>query len=556
MLTNLLVADLKKICHSKKLPISGNRAVLLRRILSWTPEPPASVATITSVLMQSWFLAPFQSRACREGTMNEPFVISNLGRFLDTYSRTIHIEHLHEYGLLGAKSQPCVAASPDAIAVIVSPELGRFVAWVEVKSKCAAKTEEVEMKIFHRFGYIVELDMLLQPQLFKLLIPEPEYRIQLLHGMACGGLNHAIYVVASLRQIIRVVHLNVLESFRYTYMAALTAIIESNLSWVNEGIVPELNLDKSSHAVDQHSVQMTLDLWLAMVAMITEKGQPLPAGKHLLPEAIAEWNRCKGPIDEYSRLNKNVHSVHAHLGPVAAVWLRLIMTLVYNSFQSYLLSRSVSYMLSPDCVSFQQIQKHRSRLLSFRKFCFLLRNDLCLDICGVLYSPLDDTVPAVVDHDIEVRVKYNMREAYFKEPTLIARRKSKRSAHKVMHNLKQRSCIWCCRMTKEHKQSLRHCRHGRKTTWLCKVCKVPLCKVKRFHGQSCFDMWHDARILFDPCQDTTHVTTRPHQNRSPPPRGTGRSLLTNNSIATRTRSYSTTHIRRSKRLLNRKCHIE
>jgi hypothetical protein len=83
-----------------------------------------------------------------------------------------------------------------------------------------------------------------------------------------------------------------------------------------------------------------------IIPMISVRGRPLPAGRHLLPEAVAEWNRGNGPIDGYNRFQNgpidgynrfqnNVKARHSHLGPVAAIWLRLIMTMVCNAYRSH-----------------------------------------------------------------------------------------------------------------------------------------------------------------------------------------------------------------------------
>lgn len=77
--------------------------------------------------------------------------------------------------------------------------------------------------------------------------------------------------------------------------------------------------------------------------IIEQDGIPLPAGCHLIPEVVATWNRGKGPINVYSCFQKNYKSLHVLLGPVGAIWLRLIMTCVYNAYHAYTLSRTVGY---------------------------------------------------------------------------------------------------------------------------------------------------------------------------------------------------------------------
>jgi hypothetical protein len=59
--------------------------------------------------MKSWFMAPFKSKACREGTLNEPFIFANLPLFVlqqnvmkgpDGQRRPPVIESLHKFGLI------------------------------------------------------------------------------------------------------------------------------------------------------------------------------------------------------------------------------------------------------------------------------------------------------------------------------------------------------------------------------------------------------------------------------------------------------------------------
>ena len=77
-----------------------------------------------------------------------------------------------------------------------------------MKSKCTEATLHAEKKLVDEFGEYQEINAAENPELFlKASIPEALYQCQLLHGMACGGLDNAFYVVASLRKILTVVHI-------------------------------------------------------------------------------------------------------------------------------------------------------------------------------------------------------------------------------------------------------------------------------------------------------------------------------------------------------------
>jgi hypothetical protein len=111
--------------------------------------------------------------------------------------------------------------------------------------------------------------------------------------MASGGLNDAVYVVASLRKIICVVCVRISSQIRGQYILAIAYLGRQHRGWIVDGkVVPEVEFEALPHALDQHSVQTMFDLWTVMNNLILfEQGCPLPAGRHLLPEVVATWNR-------------------------------------------------------------------------------------------------------------------------------------------------------------------------------------------------------------------------------------------------------------------------
>jgi hypothetical protein len=114
--------------------------------------------------------------------------------------------------------------------------------------------------------------------------------------------------------------------------------------------------------------------------MILEQVCPLTAGKHLLPKVVATWIRGKGPIDVYSQFQKSTKSNHANLGPIGAIWLRLLMTMLYNAYHSFNLSRTAEFLASKECKSFKDFQTRRKRQPLFRQFCHVLAEDLSVQV--------------------------------------------------------------------------------------------------------------------------------------------------------------------------------
>ena len=138
--------------------------------------------------MKTWFMAPFKSKACREGTWNEPFIFINFPSFVSkksvsclepTAGRRIEIVSMHEFGLLCTKDEKLAAFSPDGIAGVVEEsqsDRSRYVALVEMKSKCSTEaTLRAENELVAQFGEYQEIDAVKNPELFKASIPEASY---------------------------------------------------------------------------------------------------------------------------------------------------------------------------------------------------------------------------------------------------------------------------------------------------------------------------------------------------------------------------------------------
>ena len=521
---------LKDICKAKKLLVGGNKADLINRIVAFD-FPGRSAAdqpsqSIEQLLLNTWFMAPFKgTEAMVAGLINESNIISKLQEFFEKES-DIRVDCIRKYGLLCSKRRFYAAFSPDGIVVAVSPTFGNVVALLELKSKISRQTERQEEKLSDTYGRMFVVNASLDSIAFKKAIPDRGHRGQLVHGMASGNLRFAFYVVASLRKIIRVVMVEVEPDDLLMYMRALKYIYETHLNWVLSGSVPVLEVANMGHAVDQHTIVKTLDLWRAIRRLIVERGRPLPPCRFILPSMVAIWNRCKGPIDVFSRFLKNVHAHHSHLKPVANIWLRLIMSMIYNAYQSYILSRSIDFLKSEDCQSYNMYQSFKRRIGSFAKFCSTLANDLSLEVSGGGLSDNDEDIE--IDGNDEgasrnrtsINIAYNKRKIFFTNPELVAKRMDANLDHKPLIEDKQFSCVWCCRKSHTGIGSSKHSRHGRKTKKKCSICEVPLCTTERFNGNSCFHLFHISRELFDPCNtDVDEITTvRGHSNRPDPPR--------------------------------------
>ena len=142
----------------------------------------------------------------------------------DRQRRTV-IESLHKFGLLCNADDTNTAFSPDAVEGIpdFSPDGASTsaVVLVEMTSKCSQAALSEDMELVSLYGEYQEINAEEDPMSFKSSIPDTSYRCQLLHGMASGGLNDAVYVVASLQKIICVIRVCISSQIRGQYMSAI-----------------------------------------------------------------------------------------------------------------------------------------------------------------------------------------------------------------------------------------------------------------------------------------------------------------------------------------------
>lgn len=344
-LRSLTISSLKDVCRAKGLRVSGNKNDLVGRILTGAVgDDAATVISIKQVLMKCWFMSPTKSDDMRVGSINEGNILKAFPSFVDKHCRDMHIEATKEYGLLHLKGAPEAAFSPDCIASVVSFTRGRFVAVCEFKTLTKTHTTEAaDRMLLNRFGSFLSVDVVEDAATFKLVVPKGSYRGQVLHDMCCAGVDDIFYVTASLSSIIRIVHLMCNNEFRLRYIQNLAILRDEHMLWIHgTEDLPDFSADELGYCKDTDTLATTVSLWKATVALIQQRNRPLPPGKHILPTVIAIWNRIKGGIDVFSRMLKNCKASHRSLNPGAALWLRILMTMVYNGYQSLVLLK-VSY---------------------------------------------------------------------------------------------------------------------------------------------------------------------------------------------------------------------
>ncbi|EGZ07971.1 hypothetical protein PHYSODRAFT_319024 [Phytophthora sojae] len=169
---------------------------------------------------------------------------------------------------------------------------------------------------------------------------------------------------------------------------------------------------------------------------------------------------------------------------MAAIWLRIIMTLFYNAHQS------------------DRLFKYKQSLPSFASFC----RDAARSLGQRSRPKQNAAIPK--------------REHFKTDPDWIRLRLSKRFKHQVIRieGEAQNCCVLCCQISHDV-ENVGHTRKGFITRFQCSDCKVALCQVARWNGEtSCLEKFHSDKELPDPCKGPEQViSTQVHTNRAPPP---------------------------------------
>jgi hypothetical protein len=368
---------------------------------------------------------------------------------------------------------------------------------------------------------------------FKNVIPDVKHRTQLLHDMAIGDLKQAYYVVASATKIIRVVNINASPRYLHLYRLALKKQMEAaNLDWILQGEVPEFPANEYvtgqlKYASSKYTIKKTLELWRHIHQKIIDRGRPLPKGRLILPYIVALWNRCKGPIDMYSRFLRNVTSKHVKLPARGAVWLRLIMTCVYNGFQSYALYKSSAFLLSQECRSFRDYQHNRTLVAgSYASYCAALVRTLHLynmNQPGVeLIAQMPP--PPVLPPPIQIKVTYNLRKLFFVGQPMEHLHTDQALRHaeallpftKNNPNRRQARCCALCCSNNHPVEGMCNARNANRTCYFCPDCRIALCTQLHFNGTSCHELWHAINEVPKTCVMSrfSYVYNRIRQNES------------------------------------------
>ena len=244
-----------------------------------------------------------------------------------------------------------LADSPDALMAATDDDDHTTVYAVEIKTMAAVRTIEAASLLREKYGPVIALDNvgtnLRSSELFRELVPNTEYRAQVLHHCATLGINKVVFVVGTGGSVVegKILYACVVEFFeslRHSYTYCLDCVRVYAFRWVGmeAAKVPEEydNLLKTYHASDLYSFISYYNLSKAIRQEVIARGSPIPPCRMIRLTPAVFWNNMKGGVDVISRYLKTLARTNISENPVTSIIARLLIMQVCNAAVVYRLS--------------------------------------------------------------------------------------------------------------------------------------------------------------------------------------------------------------------------
>ncbi len=415
---------------------------------------------------------------------------------------------------------------------------------IEYKHKSSIGTINTARNIVHEIGKIKNTIVLIigtkpddpDAKLFRKFIPEIDYRFQILHECLCTATNICMYIVATTK-IEYILIICFKQEVLDNYCLILKELKKRFLKWmfIDEDMtifdlylknMPAMDIDYG-YASDRSTVKCRLQIMMRLCEIQHSTAQPIPESTSLIPAVVGLWNSLKGGIDDFSRTLSHNLAKWGCIAPTSLLIIRVFSALLYNSWRIYSLLKVKNYLLSDSCDTYLKFQKQRLKLGgTFENFLFkaFLEMQLPTNVA---------TLPLMVQHSPSTRKKGKDSSNEFMLPKYGKKGKiprwfyntpefqqfrcggTKRTGRDQHHRVKlsefyhtnRTFCVFCtiCIYDEENKKGVGYnvyngeC-NGRKPTYGCALCRVPLCGSSPCKGElSCFERWHSVKnILMEP----------------------------------------------------------
>jgi hypothetical protein len=243
--------------------------------------------------------------------------------------------------LLAKRDNHFAATSPDAVCALRNREGGSVSLCVmEFKTRSAkTETQKLQQQVCDH-GRFKECSA--GSLEFKSLVPDAEYRSQLVHHAAVLGVEYSCIVFNTSATVEQAILVHVSAQQRDDWLRLFKLLSEIHLSFAYgpsaPASPPRIGPDFSKqygYAGDHHTVETYVHLWYHHNADVLLNGTP-PVCRRLLPLETVAWNKLMGGIDT---VRKIAYGTKARRGPNSKpgtlLWTSLIDYCLYNTFRVY-----------------------------------------------------------------------------------------------------------------------------------------------------------------------------------------------------------------------------
>ena len=123
--------------------------------------------------------------------------------------------------------------------------------------------------------------------------------------------------------------------------------------------------DAYGYAIEHHSIDLWIRLWVSHDYDVRIKGTPPPC-KRLLDITTSCWNKCMGNIDTVRKL-LCYHKVKrgSNTGPGSLIWYMIFNYILANAYRTYLCKMLLDDLNSNKLKSWQQLKNKRKNIYLF-----------------------------------------------------------------------------------------------------------------------------------------------------------------------------------------------
>ena len=288
------------------------------------------------------------------------------------------------------------------------------------------------------------------------------------------------------------------------YSRLLQNISEKYLRWVYDipaPILPIFSYKVLGFCTDQHTLQLTLNLWHACRERF--RNEPCGPVNKINPALITHWNHTKGAVDVDTREKANHQAGYRHLSVVSRLIDTLIMEATLNAskiFKWVHIENELDRIESTDSL---KRHFHRTTLSTVLKSVSAIFRQRVLSqqaaVSGLARtSALTATGNAPTAAGLVQRCQFT--EANFRSQESILRRTS--GNHIFTRNKKGLKCALC----------------GKRTMYMCPLCCVRACVMaKKGELKTCYEKFHDPNHTMRKAARAT--TSSPSKKRTGKTRG-------------------------------------